>query len=100
MGSASREAPPGRRVDMTNDPARQLDRERALIRAEFVAIPGLKLTQCQVKRLWGLDDPGCTAVLGPLVAEHFLRVTPDGLYARERFDLVADEACLASGTRR
>lgn len=53
-----------------------------IIRGEFVEMPGLQLTRSQARRLWGLDDRGCNFVLSLLVEERFLRLTPNGRYAR------------------
>jgi hypothetical protein len=52
----------------------------ALIRAEYREIPGLCLTKPQARRLWGLDQPTCDAVLGQLEAAKFLRRTPGDMY--------------------
>ena len=47
-----------------------------LIEAEFREMPGLQLTECQMRRLWGLDDVTCTVVIDTLVAAGVLRETP------------------------
>lgn len=47
-----------------------------LIQAEYREIPGLHLTRPQVRRLWGLDDHTCDALLDALVSAHFLSRTP------------------------
>jgi hypothetical protein len=52
------------------------------LRAEFLEMPGLRLTAEQVQRLCGLERTMCRLVLGSLVEAHFLCVTPDGHYAR------------------
>ena len=52
------------------------------IRAEFLRIPGLRLTAAQVERLCGVEQTICTAVLDALVDAKFLRVEADGTYAR------------------
>jgi hypothetical protein len=41
-------------------------------RAEFLEMPGLKLTPAQAQRLWALDRALCDAVLAALVDAHFL----------------------------
>ncbi len=46
-----------------------------LIRAEYLELPGLRLTKPQVKRLWGLDDVTSTALLSALVEVKFLKRT-------------------------
>jgi hypothetical protein len=52
------------------------------LRAEFLEMPGLRLTAQQVHRLCGVDHDACRAVLDVLVKEKFLCVKPDGTYAR------------------
>ena len=47
-----------------------------LIEAEFREMPGLQLTECQMRRLWGLDDVTCTVIIDTLVAAGVLRETP------------------------
>jgi len=46
-----------------------------LIRAEYLEIPGLQLTNLQVQRLWGLDPLTCEALLKALVDAGFLKRT-------------------------
>jgi hypothetical protein len=41
-------------------------------RAEFMEMPGLKLTLTQAARLWSMDVPTCAAVLRALVESRFL----------------------------
>jgi hypothetical protein len=53
----------------------------AIIRGEYVEVPGLQLTRDQVKRMWTLDDATCTEVLNKLVREQFLKLTSDSRYA-------------------
>ncbi|MGE0042410.1 MAG: hypothetical protein AB7H88_08150 [Vicinamibacterales bacterium] len=50
----------------------------ARIRAEFLEMPGLRLTPHQAERLWGLDRPTCEAVLARLTATHVLVRSADG----------------------
>ena len=52
------------------------------IQGEYHEMPGLKLTEVQAQRLWGLDDPTCALVLTALVERRFLRRTPAGTYLR------------------
>jgi hypothetical protein len=54
----------------------------ALIRAEYLEIPGLRLTKPQVQRLWGLDAVTCDALLDALERAKFLRRTPANAYVR------------------
>jgi len=48
------------------------------VTAEFVEMPGLRLTIDQAARLWGLERDKCQA----LVYQEFLSVKADGKYAR------------------
>lgn len=52
----------------------------AIVRGEFLEMPGLHLTKMQAQRLWALDSGTCEAVLGALEAAEFLRRTRDGAY--------------------
>ena len=52
------------------------------VRAEFLEMPGLQLTAGQARRLWGLEEAVCDAILETLVQERFLRRTRDGAFAR------------------
>ena len=42
------------------------------VRAEFLEMPGLRLTRAQARRLWALDDTLCEAVISALVDARFL----------------------------
>jgi hypothetical protein len=53
-----------------------------LIRAEYLAIPRLQLTQAQVQHLWGVDVTTAGDLLETLVRERFVRVTPASAYVR------------------
>jgi len=64
---------------MTSDAPQQLI-ER--VRAEYLEMPGLRLTAPQAQRLCGLDPATCRAVLQALVDLRFLRANEDGTYAR------------------
>ncbi len=52
-----------------------------LIRAEYLEMPGLRLTKPQVQRLWRLEPCVCDVVLDTLVATAFLRKTHQESYA-------------------
>jgi hypothetical protein len=52
------------------------------IRAEYLEMPGLSLTERQARRIWNLDEVRCDAVLRALIDAQFLRRTPDGAYIR------------------
>jgi hypothetical protein len=53
-----------------------------LIRAEYLEIPGLRLTREQMQRLWGLDAAACQTLLAMLVEVGFLRCTRQAAYVR------------------
>jgi hypothetical protein len=52
------------------------------IRAEYLEMPGLRLTLEQARRLCGVERALCQRVLDLLVDEKFLCVKSDGVYAR------------------
>jgi len=52
------------------------------VRGEFLEMPGLRLTEQQAQRLWGLDAASCSALLDALVAAQFLFRTRDGAFMR------------------
>jgi hypothetical protein len=52
------------------------------IRAEFLEMPGLRLTVTQASRLWGLDEGSCKHVIDILIGSSFLRWTSAGTVAR------------------
>jgi hypothetical protein len=52
------------------------------IRAEYVEMPGLRLTREQAQRLCGAEPWLCQRVLDMLVDMKFLCVKPNGVYAR------------------
>lgn len=54
------------------------------IRAEFLEMPGLRLTQQQAERLWQLDAPTSTVVFDLLTGSRFLRRTDDGAFVLRR----------------
>jgi hypothetical protein len=51
-----------------------------LVRAEYLEMPGLQLTKPQVRRLWGLEEETCDAVLAQLLATHVLKRTARDVY--------------------
>ena len=53
-----------------------------LVRAEYLEMPGLRLTKREAERLWGLDAHMCEAILEALVAVSFLRRTRRDEYVR------------------
>ena len=52
------------------------------VQGEFLEMPGLRLTEAQAQRLWGLDQASCEALLGALVDANFLFRTRDGAFMR------------------
>ena len=52
------------------------------MRAEYLEMPGLRLTLEQAQRLCGVERTLCRMVLDALVDEQFLCVKSDGRYAR------------------
>ncbi len=52
------------------------------IRAEYLEMPGMRLTLPQVQRLSGMDGPICRLALDELVRAKFLCVGSDGAYLR------------------
>jgi hypothetical protein len=51
------------------------------LRAEFLEMPGLRLTSGQVQRLCGVEKTLCQLGLDSLVETKFLYVKSDGVYA-------------------
>ncbi len=52
------------------------------IQGEFLEMPGLRLTEAQAQRLWGLDAATCSALLDALISAKFLFRTRDGAFMR------------------
>ena len=52
------------------------------VQAEFVEMPGLRLTEPQARRLWHLEPAECSGILSALVDAKFLFKTRDGAYMR------------------
>lgn len=50
--------------------------------AEYLEMPGLRVTTKQASRLWGADPTQCQTVLDALVESGFLLARRDGLYVR------------------
>ena len=51
-------------------------------KADFLEMPGLRLTAAQARRLWMLDVGTCEAVLSSLVTCHFLAPSGTGSFVR------------------
>ena len=54
----------------------------ARIRAEFLEMPGLRLTLAQARRLWHVEEAACAAALDELVRAKFLTHHANGAYIR------------------
>ena len=67
--------------DTARGPATK-DRPLTRIFAEFMEMPGLRLTMAQAQRLWGLDPIVCSGLLSDLVDAGFLVKFPDSTYGR------------------
>jgi hypothetical protein len=52
------------------------------VRGEFLEMPGLRVTEAQARRLWGLDAATCSTLLRALIEAGFLFRTPDGAFVR------------------
>jgi hypothetical protein len=61
---------------------RTLDRAAERVHAEFMEMPGLRLTAQQTQRLCGVEPTLCQRVLDRLVEARFLRLNADGIYGR------------------
>lgn len=59
-----------------------IDHPLIRIYAEFIEMPGLRLTVAQGQRLWGIDRDTCTQALTHLVDARFLAAFADGTFAR------------------
>ena len=62
------------------------------VQGEFLEMPGLRLSEPQARRLWGLDAEQCRALLGALVDAKFLLRTCDGAFVRADHVLVRPRA--------
>ena len=70
---------------MTPEPTRATDEVLRRVQGEFLEMPGLRLTEAQARRLWGLDAVSCGALLGTLVDAKFLFRTRDGAFMRVEY---------------
>ena len=67
---------------MAPEQNRAVDDVLRRVQGEFIEMPGLRLTEPQARRLWGLDPVSCDALLGALVEAKFLFKTRDGAFMR------------------
>lgn len=71
------------RSTLPNDPTPDMaDTLLRRVQAEFLEMPGLRLTDAQARRLWGLDAAICAALLDALITAKFLFRTRDGAVMR------------------
>ena len=67
---------------MGAEPVREADEMMRRVQGEFLEMPGLRLTEPQARRLWGLDEAACVALLHALVDAQFLFRTNNGAFMR------------------
>jgi hypothetical protein len=67
---------------MTPEQLRAADDVIRRVQGEFLEMPGLRLTEAQARRLWGLDAASCGVLLKTLVESNFLFRTRDGAFMR------------------
>jgi hypothetical protein len=67
---------------MTSEATHAPDDVLLRVQSEFLEMPGLRLTEPQARRLWGLDSASCAALLSALVDADFLFRTRDGAFMR------------------
>jgi hypothetical protein len=66
----------------TNEGFPKIEEILRRIQGEFLEMPGLRLTEVQAQRLWGLDAGTCSALLDALISAKFLFRTRDGAFMR------------------
>ena len=67
---------------MQSESPRATEETLRRVRGEFLEMPGLRLTEAQARRLWGLDAGSCEVLLRALVDAKFLFKTQDGAFMR------------------
>src|SRR6185369_16104228 len=67
---------------MAPEPVHERDEMLRRVRGEFLEMPGLRLTEAQARRLCGLDEAACGALLCALVDAKFLFRTNAGAFMR------------------
>ena len=70
---------------MMSEQARPIDDVLRRVQGEFLEMPGLRLTEPQARRLWGLDAVSCSALLEALIDAKFLFRTRDGAFMRVEY---------------
>lgn len=76
-----------------------LDEYRTRVRAEYLEMPGLRLTAAQAQRLWQIDSASCRAILSGLTAAGFL-VEAKGTYFRRAVMVSNIDPRLQSSTHK
>ena len=70
-------------TDQTNgEPKQSIEGSLRRVRAEYLEMPGLNLTQSQMERLCGLDPLTCESLIEALVRAKFLRHNRRGAFIR------------------
>jgi len=59
-----------------------MERTITRVRAEYLEMPGMRLTQRQMERLCGISPQHTDEILTRLLKEKFLRRHPDGTFGR------------------
>jgi hypothetical protein len=67
---------------MTPKPTLAIDDLLRRVQGEFLEMPGLRLTEAQACRLWGLDLASCAALLALLIDANFLFRAGNGGFMR------------------
>jgi hypothetical protein len=67
---------------MKPEQSRPIEEVLRRVQGEFLEMPGLRLTEAQACRLWGLESAMCDALLGALVDAKFLFKTRDGAFMK------------------
>ena len=70
---------------MTPESLLAMDDVLQRVQGEFLEMPGLRLTEPQARRLWGLDAAVCEALIGALIDAKFLFRTRDGAFMRVEY---------------
>jgi hypothetical protein len=83
----------------TKTPQSTTDDVLRRVQGEFLEMPGLRLTEAQACRLWGLDAAMCSALLSVLIDARFLFRTRDGAVMRidQATPVQASLLCRAKG---
>ncbi len=68
------------------------------VQGEFLEMPGLRLTEAQARRLWGLESLTCRELLDTLVNKNFLFRTRDGAFMRVEHGSPARATLRSRGT--